>query len=47
MKRYPDAEQQFDKALANPAYMARGKTLMARGLCQSAAGKYDEAEQSL
>ena len=43
----PDAEQQFDKALANPAYMARGKTLMARGLCQSAAGKYDEAEQSL
>ena len=47
MRRYPDAEQQFDKALANPAYMARGKTLMARGLCQSAAGKYDEAEQSL
>ena len=47
MKRYLDAEQQFDKALANPAYMARGKTLMARGLCQSAAGKYDEAEQSL
>lgn len=47
LKKYAEAEQQFDRALASPAYLARSKTLMARGLCQSAAGKYDEAEQSL
>jgi type IV pilus assembly protein PilF len=46
-RKYADAEQQFDKALANPAYNARSKTLMARGLCQSSAGKLEDAEQSL
>ncbi|RYH30199.1 MAG: type IV pilus biogenesis/stability protein PilW, partial [Alcaligenaceae bacterium] len=29
------------------AYTARAKTLMARGLCQSGAGQFAEAEQSL
>lgn len=45
--KYADADQQFVKALANPAYGARAKTLMARGLCQSGAGQFAEAEQSL
>jgi type IV pilus assembly protein PilF len=46
LKRYADADQQFDKALANPAYVAKSKTLMAKGLCQSGAGKVEDAEQS-
>lgn len=45
-KRYTEADQQFDKALANPTYLSRAKTLMARGLCQSSAGKLEDAEQS-
>lgn len=46
-QKYAEADQQFARAIANPAYTARGKTLMARGLCQSSAGQFAEAEQSL
>lgn len=46
-QKYAEADQQFGRALANPAYAARAKTWMARGLCQSGAGQYEEAEQSL
>jgi type IV pilus assembly protein PilF len=46
-RKYAEADQQFDKALANPAYLARSKTLMGKGLCQSSAGKLEDAEQSL
>ncbi len=46
-QKYAEADQQFARAIANPAYTARGKTLMARGLCQSSAGQFVEAEQSL
>ncbi|MBU0748649.1 MAG: type IV pilus biogenesis/stability protein PilW [Gammaproteobacteria bacterium] len=46
-RKYAEADQQFIQAIANPAYTARSKTLMARGLCQSSAGQYPEAEQSL
>lgn len=46
-QKYAEADQQFVRAIANPAYTARGKTLMARGLCQSSAGQFVEAEQSL
>lgn len=45
-QKFADADQQFVRALASPAYMARAKTLMARGLCQSSAGQFTEAEQS-
>ena len=45
-QKYADADQYFGRAIANPTYMARGKTLMARGLCQSRAGQLAEAEQS-
>lgn len=46
-RKFVEADQQFGLALANPTYTARGKTLMARGLCQSEAGQFAEAEQSL
>jgi type IV pilus assembly protein PilF len=46
-RKFAEADQQFGLALANPTYTARGKTLMARGLCQSEAGQFAEAEQSL
>jgi type IV pilus assembly protein PilF len=46
-KKYVEADQQFLRALTNPGYVARSKTLMARGLCQVGAGQYAEAEQSL
>jgi type IV pilus assembly protein PilF len=46
-QKYAEADQQFGRALANPSYTARSKTLMARGLCQSGAGQFAEAEQSL
>ena len=46
-QKYAEADQQYVRALASPAYTARSKTLMARGLCQSGAGKFVEAEDSL
>ncbi|PIF26888.1 type IV pilus assembly protein PilF [Acidovorax sp. 56] len=46
-RKYAEADQQFDRALANPAYVARSKTLMGKGLCQSSSGKLEDAEQSL
>lgn len=46
-QKYAEADQQFVRAIANPAYSARSKTLMARGLCQSGAGQFADAEQSL
>ncbi len=45
-QKYADADQYFGRAIATPTYMARGKTFMARGLCQSRAGQLAEAEQS-
>lgn len=45
-RKYAEADQGFVTALANPAYTARSKTLMARGLCQVEAGQVAEAEQS-
>lgn len=46
-RKYPEADQQFLRALNNPSYGSRAKTLMARGLCQAGAGQVTEAEQSL
>lgn len=46
-RKFVEADQQFGLALASPTYTARSKTLMARGLCQSEAGQFAEAEQSL
>lgn len=46
-QKYAQADANFAQALTNPTYVARAKTLMARGLCQSSAGQFAEAEQSL
>ncbi|MFT4240778.1 MAG: type IV pilus biogenesis/stability protein PilW [Acidovorax sp.] len=46
-QKYAEADTYFTRALATPGYAARGKTLMARGLCQMGAGQHAEAEQSL
>lgn len=46
-QKYAEADPYFGRALASPGYTARSKTLMARGLCQSGAGQFAEAEQSL
>jgi type IV pilus assembly protein PilF len=46
-KKYAEADQHFGRALNNPTYLARSKTLMAKGLCQVSAAQYAEAEQSL
>lgn len=46
-RRFAEADQSFNRALADRAYAARAKTLMAKGLCQSTAGQFTEAEQTL
>lgn len=45
--RYPAAIADFQKALANPIYAGRSKSLMAMGICQARAGQLDEAEKTL
>jgi type IV pilus assembly protein PilF len=45
--RYPEAQREFDAAMASPTYAGRSKTLLAQGVCQARAGKIPEAEQSL
>jgi type IV pilus assembly protein PilF len=44
--RYTEAQELFTRALSNPQYGERAKTLMAQGLCQVRAGKPEEAELS-
>ena len=46
-KRYAQADQQFDVALAQPRYQAAAKTWMAKGLCHESAGQHRLAEQAL
>ena len=45
--RFPEANQMFMLALANPQYGDRPKTLMTQGLCQIRAGQRTEAEANL
>ena len=45
--RYSEADQQFEKVLANPRYDSRNRTLMAQGVCQKRAGQKEKAEQTL
>lgn len=46
-KRYAEADQEFLKTLSSPAYAAKGKSLMAQGLCQARAGLHVQAEETL
>lgn len=45
--RYPEAQQYFSQALANPQYRERAKTYRAQGLCQVRAGQGAQGEASL
>jgi type IV pilus assembly protein PilF len=45
--RVPDAELQFQKALAQPAYRDAMRTQLAMGVCQARAGRFAEAERTL
>lgn len=45
--RYPQAQQFFSQALANPQYGERAKTFRMQGLCQVRAGQPADAEISL
>lgn len=46
-KRYPEADQLFEQALAVPQYAAKGRTLLTQGVCQAFAGRLAEAERTL
>jgi type IV pilus assembly protein PilF len=45
--RYDEAVSTFERAMTNPLYADRAKTLMAQGVCQARAGRAAEAERSL
>lgn len=45
--RDAEAMSAFDRALANPLYAGRAKTLMAQGVCHARSGRLAEAEASL
>lgn len=45
--RYPQAQQLFSQAVANPHYGERAKTFRAQGLCQVRAGQLADGELSL
>ena len=46
-RRYPEAEAQFNSALAQPQYRDGARTLLAQGVCQARAGQWLEAERAL
>jgi type IV pilus assembly protein PilF len=45
--RYDESLRAFDAAMANPTYAGRAKTLMAQGVCETRAGRFEQAERSL
>ncbi|MBX3606337.1 MAG: type IV pilus biogenesis/stability protein PilW [Piscinibacter sp.] len=46
-KRYPDADAQFEQALAVPQNREPSRTLLAQGVCRAFAGQLEPAERSL
>jgi type IV pilus assembly protein PilF len=46
-RKFAEAEVHFQRALAQPTYLVRSRTLMAQGLCLEGAGKTAEAEEAL
>lgn len=45
--RYPQANELFNQALANPTYNGRARTWLVQGICQIRAGQLQEAEATL
>lgn len=46
-RRYPEADVQFSNALAQPQYRDGARTLLAQGVCQARAGRWQDAERAL
>lgn len=46
-RQFEQAQQWLDRALAQPGYRDRPKTLMAKGLCMQQAGQLEAAQQAL
>lgn len=46
-RQFEQAQQWLDRALAQPGYRDRPKTLMAKGLCMQQAGQLEPAQQTL
>ena len=46
-RRYPEADAQFLKALAQPRYQDGVRTLLAQGVCHARAGRWADAEKAL
>jgi type IV pilus assembly protein PilF len=46
-RRFEDAELQFRNAIAQPQYGEAARTLLAQGVCQARAGRWQEAERTL
>ncbi len=46
-RRWPEAEAQFGAALALPQYRDSMRTLLAQGVCQARAGRWQDAERTL
>jgi type IV pilus assembly protein PilF len=46
-RRFPEADAQFDNALAQPQYRDSARTMLAQGVCQARAGRWQDAERAL
>lgn len=46
-RRFPEADAQFMRALAEPTYHGTSRTLLAQGVCQARGGNNQEAEHTL
>ena len=46
-RRWPEADTQFNAAVAQPQYRDPVRTLLAQGVCQARAGRWPEAERTL
>lgn len=46
-RRFDEADAQFRNALAQPQYAEPNRTLLAQGVCQARAGRWEEAERTL
>ncbi len=46
-RRFAESEAQFAVALAQPQYRDSARTLLAEGVCQARAGRWEEAERTL
>ena len=46
-RRFPEADAQFDRAMALPGYFGKARTALAQGVCQARAGNLPAAEKTL